>query len=103
MCPPPSAEPGVVVALRVPIPVEVVPELGMLTNLGAEGVSDLLRRDRDRFVARKVVRNIDGPASVRLEPAWADALDTAGKQGGSAHVRHEQGRPEQPRASSKHR
>ena len=51
-----SGEPAVVVALRVPVPVEVVPELGMLTNLGGEDVGHLLRRDRDRLVARNVAR-----------------------------------------------
>ncbi len=53
-------EPAVIVTLRVPIPVEVVPELGMLTNLSGKGVSNLLCRGRMRLVARNVAGDVDG-------------------------------------------
>ena len=49
---PASGQPVVGVALRVPVAIEVVPELGVLPDARREGVGDLLRRPLDRVVAR---------------------------------------------------
>src|SRR5262245_23309779 len=72
-----SRELAVVVALRVPVAIEVIPVLRLRADLGFELGSEGLRGLLHRFLARQIAGHEDRLAGAYVKPAPARALDEA--------------------------
>src|SRR5688572_12807245 len=76
-----SVEPVVGIALRVPVPVEVIPVLGIFPQTFAELIGELLGGALQGFVARTIPGDANGIAKMDGESSWMYAIDEAWQQG----------------------